>query len=112
MSSHTEIECIVNVVRVIINLWCFGLGIDNLDCLILVLKNWLHDVLIGYVVNKPWNMHDFLSNQTILIKKHKKLILKKKIVWRGLWWDLKATNCQQIVIIWSVVSVGSALFQW
>jgi hypothetical protein len=53
VGSHIEIECIVNVVKVIINLQCFMLGIDNLDCLILVFKNWLYDVLIGCAVNKP-----------------------------------------------------------
>jgi hypothetical protein len=48
-----KLNALLNVVRVIINLSCFKLGIDNLDCLILVFKNWLHDVLIGCVVSKP-----------------------------------------------------------
>ncbi len=77
MGSQIEIECIFSVVGVIINFQCSKLGIDNLDCLILVIKNLLNDVHIGCVVNKPRNMHSFLSNEVILIKEHTKLIKEK-----------------------------------
>jgi hypothetical protein len=56
VGSKTEIECIFNVVRVITNLQCSKLEIDNLDCLILVVKNWFNDPHIGCVVDKLKNM--------------------------------------------------------
>ncbi len=77
MGSQIEIEYIFSVVGVITNFQCSKLGIDNLDCLILVIKNWPNNACIGCVVNKPWNMHSFLSIEVILIKEHKKMIKEK-----------------------------------
>jgi len=34
---------------------------------------------IGCVVNKPWNIHSFLSSEVILIQKHKKMIKEKRL---------------------------------
>jgi hypothetical protein len=39
VGSQIEIEYIFGVVGVITNFQCSKLGIDNLDCLILVIKN-------------------------------------------------------------------------
>jgi hypothetical protein len=53
VGSHIEIECIFSVVGVITTFQCYKLGINNLDYLILVIKNWPNDAHIGCVVNKP-----------------------------------------------------------
>lgn len=79
VGSQIEIECIFNVVGVITNFQCSKLGINNLDCLILVIKNWPNDAHIGCVVNKPRNMDSFLSSEVIIIKEHKKLIKEKEL---------------------------------
>ncbi len=77
MGSQIEIECIFNVVGVIINFQCSKLGIDNLDCFILVIKNLPNDACIRCIVNKHQNMHRFLSSEVIILKEHKKLIKEK-----------------------------------
>jgi hypothetical protein len=43
--SYIEIEQIFGVTNVITNLRRSHLGIENLDCLILVIKNWLTDIV-------------------------------------------------------------------
>jgi hypothetical protein len=55
-ASQIEIEQIFSVIGVITNLWHSEFGIENLDCLILVVKNWPNDVCVGCIGGKHENM--------------------------------------------------------
>ncbi len=44
VGSHIETERVFNIVGVIMNLWQSWIGIDNLDCVILVVKKRLNEI--------------------------------------------------------------------
>lgn len=53
-SWHCQITCwdkIDSVMRIITNLKCFRLGIDNLDQFILIIKNWPIDTRVEFKLN-------------------------------------------------------------
>jgi hypothetical protein len=73
--SHIEIKQIFSVVGVITNLWISCLGIENLDRLIFVIKNWPNDVLVGCDgALKPMSMPTFLTSKSNVIEENNKVI--------------------------------------
>jgi hypothetical protein len=64
-----------SVVGVIINLKQSRLGIENLDQLIFIIKNWSNDICVG--CDGPLKlkaMPEFLEKDFAMIEKHNKLI--------------------------------------
>jgi hypothetical protein len=58
------------VVNIIVNLQWFKLGIENLDHLILIVKNWPNDDCVGCALN-PKNTSYSLTFETNTIKQNK-----------------------------------------
>lgn len=73
-----ETQQIFNVIGIITNLRWSRLGIDNLNHLVLVIKNWPHDVYVGCDGGKAKNLHDYLQAEQIMIEEHNKIIEEKK----------------------------------
>jgi hypothetical protein len=63
------------VVSVITNIWWFRLGIENLDNIILTIKNSPNNVCVECALN-PKIMDDFMIFEATMIIKNNKLIEK------------------------------------
>ncbi len=79
VGSQIETKRIFIITNVTMNLRWSWLGIDNLDCLILV-QNWLNDVHLGCVGTKEKTSKHFLTFEKTLIEEHKKLIEKQGLL--------------------------------
>ncbi len=66
VNSQIEIKRIFNVVSVITNLWWFRLGIEDLDNIILIVKNSPNDVRVECALN-PKIMNDFMIFEATMI---------------------------------------------
>jgi hypothetical protein len=67
------------------NLWQSWIGIDNLDCVILVVKKWLNDIHLKWTRAKEKT----LEHLKTLIKEHKKLIEEQGLFEEDLDFDWK-----------------------
>jgi len=75
MGSHIEIEQIFSVASVITNLRRSCLGIEHLDHLIFVIKNWLDVARVGCDgASKPMSMTNFLTSKSNIIEKNNMVI--------------------------------------
>ncbi len=69
-----EFNKILTIISVIINLQQFHVGINNLDHLILVIKNWCNDAHFVCEGAKKKFLDHFLTHDDTLIKEHMKFI--------------------------------------
>jgi len=75
VGSRIEIERIFNIIGVITNLKWTRLEIENLNRLILIMKNWLSDNCVGCDGPLKFKfMVKFLEKDFIMIEKHIRLI--------------------------------------
>jgi len=52
-------------------------GINNLNHLVLVIKNWPNDACVGCDGGKVQNLHDYLRDEQVMIEEHNKIIEEK-----------------------------------
>jgi hypothetical protein len=71
-----ETKWIFSVANIRTNLQWSRLGIDTLDSLVLVIKNWPSDAYVGCDGGKVKNLHDYLQARQIMIEKDNKMIEK------------------------------------
>ncbi len=81
IGSQIETKRIFNIVSVITNLQRFWLGIDNLDCFILI-QNWLNDIRLGCARAKEKTLEHLKTFENTLIEEHKKLIKKQGLFFK------------------------------
>jgi len=74
VGSQIEIERIFSMVRVITSLKRCWLGIENLDKLVLIMKNWLHDPIFR-CTSGPKSFEKFLNSKDIVVVKKEDLII-------------------------------------
>jgi hypothetical protein len=72
--SQIEIERIFSMVRVITSLTRFWLGIENLDKLVLNMKNWPDDLRFK-CTRGPKSFEEFLNSKDHVISKNEDLII-------------------------------------
>jgi hypothetical protein len=59
---------------IITSLRCCQLGIENLDKLILIMKNWLDDPRFGCTNAKPTSIEKYIAIENGMVSKNEKLI--------------------------------------
>ncbi len=78
-----EFDKIFIVISVIINLQRFHVGINNLDHLILVIKNWCNDAHFVCEGVKENSQDHFFTRDNTLIKEHMKFIEEQGLFKEG-----------------------------
>jgi hypothetical protein len=74
VGSQIETEGIFNIARVITCLKCCELGIENLDKLVLIMKNWLDDPRFA-CTSGPKSFEKFLNYEDDMVSKNEDLIV-------------------------------------
>jgi hypothetical protein len=59
---------------IITSLKCCQLGIENLDKLVLIMKNWLNDLRSGCTNAKPMSIGKYIGIENGMVSKNEKLI--------------------------------------
>ncbi len=80
MGSQIKIKWIFIVVGIITNLKKSKLGIENLNSLIFIIKNWPNDAYVG--CDGPWKpkvMVKFLKMDSVRIEKYNKMIKEQNL---------------------------------
>ncbi len=72
--SQIETKFFFNMVGIIIGLKCCQLGIENLDKLILIIKNWLDDLRFGCTNAKPTSIEKYIGIENGMVSKNEELI--------------------------------------
>jgi len=74
VGSQIEIERIFSMAKVITSLKRCWLRIENLDKLVLIMKNWLDDLKFG-CTNGPKSFEEFLNSEDGVVAKNEDLIV-------------------------------------
>jgi hypothetical protein len=78
-----EFDKIFIIISVIINFQQFHVGIDNLNHLILVIKNWCNDAHFVCEGVKENSLDHFVTRDNTLIKEHMKFIEEQGLYKEG-----------------------------
>jgi hypothetical protein len=76
MGSKIQIEKIFNFVGIVTNLWRSRIGINNLNCFVLVIKHWPNNACIRCDGEEAKNLHDYLQAEKIIEKNHELIDFK------------------------------------
>jgi len=74
VGSQIETKRIFNMARVITNLKCCWLGIENLDKLVLIMKNWLNNPRFG-CKSGPKSFEKFFNFEDGVVFENENLIV-------------------------------------
>jgi hypothetical protein len=77
LGSHIDIEHIFFVVGVLISLQQCHLGVENLNNLVMIYKNWLVDVQVNYKLVVGDRLGEFFVAKETLLEENEELLEKE-----------------------------------